>query len=72
MKKTIKYLKNNIIKLDGVTYQGYCVGALPNSFGFKARFNGFNEDGDEIFKKGKDNWFNHKGLTYIEKTILPW
>ena len=69
---TIKYLKNNVIKLGDVYYQGYCVGDLPNSFGFKYKSNGFDEDGNETFKKCKDNWFNHKGLTYIEKTILPW
>jgi len=60
----IKFLSNNQILLNNKTYQGYYVGELPNSFGFI-----YNEDTDQ---EGKSEWFNYKGLTYVEKTILPW
>jgi len=60
----IKFLSNNQILLNNKLYQGYHVGELPNSFGFI-----YNEDED---KEGKSEWFNYKGLTYVEKTILPW
>ena len=60
----IKFLPNNQILLNNKTYQGYHVGELPNSFGFI-----YNEDTD---KEGKSEWFNYKGLTYVEKTLLPW
>ena len=23
-------------------------------------------------QEGKSEWFNYKGLTYVEKTLLPW
>ena len=62
--QNIKFLTNNQIKLNNKTYQGYHVGELPNSFGFI-----YNEDED---KEGKSEWFNYKGLTYIQKTELPW
>ena len=60
----IKFLSNNQILLNNKLYQGYHVGELPNSFGFI-----YNEDED---KEGKSEWFNYKGLTYVEKTLLPW
>ncbi len=47
------------IKLGGVLYKPYTVGNLPPSFGFKV-------DAEEE-KCGISNWFNHKGLTYIEE-----
>jgi len=62
--QTIKFLPNNHIFLNNKTYKGYKVGELPKSFGFI-----YNEDTD---KKGKSEWFNYKGLTYVEKTLLPW
>ena len=68
--KTIKFTKDKrIIYLNGIEYKGYTVGELPNSFGFKSMFNGYDEDGNETFKSGKDNWFNYKGLTFIEAPI---
>jgi len=60
----IKFLSNNQILLNNKLYQGYYVGELPNSFGFI-----YNEDTDQ---EGKSEWFNYKGLTYVEKTLLPW
>ena len=62
--KTIKFLKENRIELNGVVYKGYSVCNLPPSFGttedsldergnITARFSIVNE------------WFNYRGLTYI-------
>ena len=48
----------------GTEYKGYNVGDLPNSFGFI-----YNKSLDQ---EGKSNWFNYKGLTYIEVTESPW
>lgn len=59
MKNTIKFLKNNLIKLNGVLYTPYLVGELPPSFGY-------------IYDAEKESdgisaFFNLKGLTYIIK-----
>jgi len=45
------------------------VGDLPNSFGFKEKYLGQDEDGIDQYKFGKSNWFNYKGLTFIEAPI---
>ena len=45
----IKFLKNNNIKLNNITYKAYTICELPPKFGT-----------DEI-----TTWFNYKGLTYI-------
>jgi len=58
MKNSIKFLKYNFIKLNGVLYTPYLVGELPNTFGFIN--NGEDQD-------GYSEWFNFKGLTYIIK-----
>ena len=53
----IKYLKEDKIKLNGVTYRPYKICSIPDHFGgFE-----FNE------KEGISEWFNHKGYTYIKK-----
>lgn len=57
--KKIKFLKNNLISLNGVIYTPYMVGDLPQSFGFI-----FNDDKEQ---DGITKWFNFKGLTYIIK-----
>lgn len=59
MKNSIKFLKNNFIKVNGVLYTPYFVGDLPQSFGF-------------VFDANKEHYgisqfFNFKGLTYIIK-----
>jgi hypothetical protein len=59
MKKSIKFLKNNFIKLDGVLYTPYLLSDLPTTFGFN-----FNKEKDQ---DGYGEWFNFKGLTYIIK-----
>ena len=61
----IKFLPNNQILLKTTKpIKVIMFGELPNSFGFI-----YNEDED---KEGKSEWFNYKGLTYVEKTLLPW
>ena len=69
---SIKFLKDNVIKINNTYYQGYTVGNLPNSFGFKTKYLGQDEDGNHQYKNGKSHWLKLKGLTYVEKTILPW
>ena len=59
MKNSIKFLKNNFIKVNGVLYTPYFVGDLPQSFEFI--FDAENE------KDGISKFFNFKGLTYIIK-----
>ena len=67
--KTIKFKGKNTIFLNGMEYKGYNVGDLPPSFGFFKKHNGFDEDGNEQYKYGKSNWFNYKGLTFIEAPL---
>ena len=57
--KDIKFLKNNLIQLNGVLYTPYLVGDLPQSFGFI-----YDAEKDQ---EGTPEWFNYKGLTYIIK-----
>ena len=52
---TIKFLKNNYIKLDNIVYKPYKVYELPERFGM------VDDDGFSYFTE----WFNYKGLTYI-------
>jgi hypothetical protein len=59
MKNPIKFLKNNVIKLNGVLYTPYLVGELPPSFGYI-----YNSDQET---DGVSEFFNFKGLTYIIK-----
>ena len=47
----IKFLKDNYIQLNGLTYKPYYICNLPDKFGT-----------DEI-----TTWFNYKGLTYISE-----
>ena len=67
--KTIKFINKNTIILNGIEYKGYNIGDLPNSFGFKEKYLGQDEDGVDQYRFGKDNWFNYKGLTFIEAPI---
>jgi hypothetical protein len=61
---TIKFTSKTSLKLNGVDYKGYTVGNLPKKFAFI-----YDESDD---KEGVTNWFNYKGLTYIEKSDNPW
>ena len=69
---TIKFTSKTTCRLNGIEYKGYLVGDLPNSFGFKEIYLGQDEEGNDQYKTGKSHWFNYKGLTFIEKTVLPW
>ena len=55
--KTIKFLKENKIELDGITYRGYTICNLPSRFGC-IDFNS---------SEGISEWFKYKGLTYIKE-----
>jgi hypothetical protein len=57
--KKIKFLKNNLIRLNSVLYTPYLVGDLPQRFGFI-----YNEDKEQ---DGITSWFNLKGFTYVVK-----
>ena len=62
--KKIKFLKQNKIKLDGVTYKPYTICNIPEKFGYNKM-----EYGDEDVDFGISEWFNYKGLTYIKQWI---
>ena len=64
---TIKFKGKNTIFLNGIEYKGYNVGELPPSFGFKEKYLGQDEEGNDQYKFAKSEWFNYKGLTFIEK-----
>ena len=55
--KTIKFLKENKIELDGITYKGNTICDLPSRFGC-IDFNS---------SEGISEWFKYKGLTYIKE-----
>jgi hypothetical protein len=59
MNKSIKFLKNKTVLVNGVLYTPYLVGDIPQSFGFI-----YNSDNET---DGTSEWFNFKGLTYIIK-----
>ena len=54
--KTIKFLKEDRIELDGVVYRPYKVCDIPQNFGCIT----FQDE-----KEGISEWFNYKGYTYI-------
>ena len=51
----IKFLKNNYIQLNKITYKPHTICDLPNSFGM------VDNDGNSLITE----WFNYKGFTYI-------
>jgi hypothetical protein len=51
----IKFLKENKIELNGLTYKPYTICNLPNNFGLV----------DEYGYSYITSWFNYKGFTYI-------
>ena len=61
--QTIKFQNSSTIKLNGITYKGYTVGNLPKRFAFI-----YDENKDQ---EGIIQWFNYKGLTYVEKSTNP-
>ena len=52
----IKFLKNNYIKLNQITYKPYTICQLADT-----KFGQVDNDGYSIISE----WFNYKGLTYI-------
>jgi hypothetical protein len=62
----IKFIANKKIKLNGIVYKPYLVGNLPKLFGRKYIF-----DGEDV-KDGISEWFNYKGLTYVEEKLSVW
>ena len=61
--KKIKFINSTTIKLVHTIYKGYPVGELPKRFAFI-----YDEDKDQ---EGITQWFNYKGLTFVEKTENP-
>jgi hypothetical protein len=63
MQKSIKFLRKppKRIILNGRCYTPYLIGSIPNKFGFKF-------DAEEE-TEGYSEWFNYKGLTYIQTPI---
>ncbi len=53
--KTIQFLKDKRIQLDGRMWRPYCISDLPNNFGCI-------EYGES---DGVAEWFGYKGFTYI-------
>ena len=53
--KTIKFIKDQKISLDGIVYKPYKLAELPARFGCVKFKEGF----------GMTEWFNYKGLTYV-------
>ena len=66
---TIKFKGKNTIFLNGIEYKGYNVGDLPNSFGFKEKYLGQDEEGNDQYRYGKSHWFKYKGLKFIEAPL---
>ena len=60
----IKFQNSSTIKLNGVVFKGYTVGNLPKKFAFI-----YDEHED---REGITQWFNYKGLTYIQKPESIW
>ena len=62
--KQIKFINSATIKQDGQTYKGYPVCVVPKRFAFI-----YDEDKDQ---EGITEWFNFKGLTYVEYNPSIW
>jgi hypothetical protein len=60
----IKFINSSTIKLNNITYKGYNIGELPKRFAFI-----YDEDKDQ---EGITEWFNYKGLTYVEHKPTIW
>ena len=61
----IKFTSKTTLKLNNLPYKGYLVGDLPSSFGFKEKYLGLDEEGNDQYKFGKYQWFNLNGLTWL-------
>jgi hypothetical protein len=63
---SIKFLKENKIRLNGIVYKPYLIGNLPPSFAFKEKWSTDN-DGNDYAVEGINEWFNFKGFTYVSE-----
>ena len=65
--QTIKFFKkdgHSFARINTQDYKGYTIGNLPAKFAFI-----YNEDQD---KEGITEWFNFKGLTFVEYNPSIW
>ena len=62
--KQIKFINSTTIRIGAMDYKGYPVGELPKRFAFI-----YDEDKDQ---EGITEWFNFKGLTYVEYNHSIW
>jgi len=62
--QSIKFKNSSTIILNGQSYKGYTVGNLPKKFAFI-----YDEDKEQ---EGITQWFNYKGLTYVEHNPSIW
>ena len=63
----IRFTSKTTMKLNKKPYKGYNLGEIPPSFGFDAKLDGIDENGQDKFKYGINKWFNYKGLTWIKE-----
>ena len=63
--KRIRFTSKTTMKLNKRPYKGYNLGEIPPSFGFDAKLDGIDENGQDKFKYGINKWFNYKGLTWV-------
>ena len=61
----IGFTSKTTMKLNKRPYKGYNLGEIPPSFGFDAKLDGIDENGQDKFKYGINKWFNYKGLTWV-------
>ena len=62
----IRFTSKTTMKLNKKPYKGYNLGEIPPSFGFDAKLDGIDENGQDKFKYGISQWFNYKGLTWLK------
>ena len=62
----IKFTSKTTLKLGNGSYKGYELGNLSPSFGFDQKFDSVDEDGQDKFRYGINQWFNYKGLTWLK------
>ena len=63
----IRFTSKTTMKLNKRPYKGYNLGEIPPSFGFDAKLDSIDENGQDKFKYGINKWFNYKGLTWIKE-----
>ena len=62
----IRFTSKTTMKLNRKPYKGYNLGEIPPSFGFDAKLDGIDENGQDKFQYGINKWFNYKGLTWLK------